>query len=274
MVKSMKIPHSTNAQNESAEPVPTSGPSPIHVGHRNRLRRRARNEGLEHFEPHQVIELILCLCIPRKDVNETAHALIDRFGSVAGVLDASEEELQTVRGIGAKTAFFLHVLPAVFRRYACDSCPVREPMDTAEKMTTYLCSLYIGEQQEKAYLVLFDNALHLLDCTLVGEGSINSVSVNMRRIIELALRHEAGCAVLVHNHPNGPAYPSTHDREMTDYLIGGLDMIGVPLLEHFLLSQGNTVGILRKSRGLLRASPRSMEPDEAFWRRFYGEVES
>ena len=77
-----------------------------------RLRDRFRKEGcdLDHFEPHNTLELLLFYCAPQKDTNELAHLLIDEFGSISGVFDASYEELIKVNGVGEYTATFLKIL--------------------------------------------------------------------------------------------------------------------------------------------------------------------
>ncbi len=262
---------SSSAHDKSKSKVSTASAERVHDGHRERLRRRFRAEGLDHFEPHQTLELFLTICIPRKDVNDLAHRLIDRFGSLAGVLDASEAELCTVPGIGSSAAFALHLLPAMYRQYAMDITAPKAPLDTAAKMTEYLQAMYVGVCHEVAYLLLFDNSMHLLDCLCVGKGSVNCVNIDLRTLLGRVLEMNATCAVLAHNHPFGPALPSSEDHALTDFLVGALDMVQVRLLEHFLISQSVCIGILRKSRGLLRASPHTGEPDEAYWRTFYGE---
>ena len=81
-----------------------AGQFDAHSGHRNRLRQRVLSGGFEGLQPHEIIEFLLYYAIPRQDVNELAHALIRRFGSVQGVLDADPEELGAVKGVGRRTA--------------------------------------------------------------------------------------------------------------------------------------------------------------------------
>ena len=100
-------------EKQNKRPIP-----PVdHSGHRKRLKKRAELEGLEHFEPHNLLELLLFYTIPRADTNDTGHRLLDEFGSFAGVLDASPQALMRVHGVGRETALFLSMLPAVFRMY-------------------------------------------------------------------------------------------------------------------------------------------------------------
>ena len=87
--------------------TPDTRKKSIHAGHRERIRARYRKSGMDDFAPHEVLEYVLTFAMPRGDVNETAHYLIDRFGSGADVLDATEDELLACPGVGDVTACML-----------------------------------------------------------------------------------------------------------------------------------------------------------------------
>ncbi len=245
----------------------------IHKGHRTRLRDRYSQSGLDDFAPHEMLELLLTYCIPQKDVNGYAHALIDRFGSFSGALDASPSELQTVPGIGPEAARYLTMLPAVFRYYAMDKSTPREPMDTMAKLSRYLHTLFVGLTRERVYMLLLDNSMCLIECCHLTDGSVNCSSITVRRVIEETLFHRASAVVLAHNHPNGLAIPSAADREVTEHLSQALELIQVPLVEHIIVTENSCGPILLHQKGLLRASPgQDGGIDEAFYRTFYGEA--
>jgi DNA repair protein RadC len=242
-----------------------------HAGHRKRLRERYVRSGMDDFADHEVIELLLTYAIPRVNVNEQAHALIERFGSVAGVMDAAVEELCEVKGIGFEAARFLKLLPEVFRRYQLASCDGRLVLDTMAKLGDYLHARYTGVAVERVYLLLLNNSLKVIDCVHLGDGSVNCSSVTVRTIAEHALRKNAAAVVLAHNHPRGLAIPSGADLEVTRNVECALETIGVPLLEHMIVTENNYAPILRHHKGLLRASPRTGQIDREFYQRFYGE---
>lgn len=244
----------------------------IHTGHRHRLRERYSRSGLDDFAAHEVMELLLTYTIPRSDVNQQAHDLIHRFGTVAGVLDALPEELSEVDGIGAETVLFLKMLPDVFRRYELDKCSAEAPMDTIAKIGDYLLARYTGVPYEKVYLLLFDNSMRLIDCCHLVDGAVNCSSVTIRRIAELCLFKHAACAVLAHNHPLGLAIPSASDTEVTRSVDNALETIGVPLLEHIIVTENSFAPILRHQKGLLRSSPVTGIIDKSFYEKFYGEA--
>lgn len=251
-------------KNQSQEKFP-------HAGHRERLRERYDRSGLDDFADHEVLELMLTYAIPRIDVNGHAHRLIDRFGSVAGVLDALPEELCEVDGIGPATARFLTSLPCVFRRYAQNKAEPKEALDTMAKIGEYLHAMYTGITFERVYLLLFDNGMHLIDCCHLDDGVVNSSKVTVRKVAELCLRKHAACAVLAHNHPQGLAVPSGADIEVTHTVDNALEIIGIPLLEHIIVTENSYAPIMRHHKGLLRSSPMTGMIDKNFYERFYGE---
>ena len=244
----------------------------IHAGHRTRLRERYARSGLDDFADHEVVELLLTYAIPRIDVNEHAHRLIDRFGSVAGVLDALPEELSQVEGIGPNAANFITVLPSVFRRYALTKCQPGTPLDTLAKIGAYLHALYTGITFERVYLLLLDNSMRLIECCHLDDGAVNCSKITVRRVAELCLLKHAACAVLAHNHPFGLTIPSGADLEVTRTVDQALDIIGAPLLEHIIVTENNYAPILRHNKGVLRASPVTGEIDRGFYQKFYGET--
>lgn len=242
-----------------------------HAGHRGRLRDRFARSGLDDFAEHEVLELLLTYAIPRVDVNGHAHRLIERFGSLAGVLDALPEEIEQVEGIGPATVLYLTALPSVFRRYALSKCHTGQPLDTLAKMGEYLHALYTGVTFERVYLLLLDNSLRLIECCHLDDGAVNCSKVTVRRVAELCLRKHAACAVLAHNHPMGLTIPSGSDLDVSRSVDQALEIIGVPLLEHIIVTENGYAPILRHHKGTLRASPKTGEIDQLFYRHFYGE---
>lgn len=100
------------------KPKSYNRPGGVHAGHRSRMRKRFLATGLEGFQDHEVLEFLLYYAIPRRDVNETAHLLLDRFGTLSGVLDAQAEDLCAVPGVGPATAHFLSLIPPVTQQMA------------------------------------------------------------------------------------------------------------------------------------------------------------
>lgn len=217
----------------------------IHDGHRQRLRQRFQEEGLDHFDEIQVLELLLFYCIPRKNTNEIAHALLDRFGSVSQVVEASVEELQKVNGMGENAAVFLALINAFGRYYQVNRAANMEILNDLEKCGEYLIPKFIGRRNETVFLLCLDAKCKVLCCREVGEGSVNSAAVPVRRIVEMALGANATSVVLAHNHPSGFALPSGEDVQTTKQLAMALRSVEIELVDHIVVADGDYVSMLQ-----------------------------
>ena len=128
-----------------------------HDKHRQRLRERFLNSP-DSFEDHELLELILFYSIPRKNTNETAHRLIERFGSVRGILDASIDSLVEVDDIGMNTALYIKAIAKLVSKYSISDQKSDGILKSPAALSTFLKSLFIGTQNEISYILLFDNS--------------------------------------------------------------------------------------------------------------------
>ena len=220
--------------------------SSVHDGHRQRLRQRFVTEGLDNFTDVQVLELLLFQCIPRRDTNALAHELISRFGSLSQVLDTSLEELKRVDGIGENAAIFLKLLPAVTRYYSVDRSKRSGTfLQTTEACGQYLLGFFEGQVNEIVYLLCLDSKCKPLICQKVGEGSVNSAGVSIRRVVEVALAANATSVVMAHNHPGGIALPSHEDILTTRRVAAALEAVDIRLADHLVMADGDFTSMLQ-----------------------------
>lgn len=215
----------------------------IHDGHRQRLKTRFLQEGLEHFDEHQVLELLLFYCIPRQDTNPIAHALLEHFGSLTQVMEASPSELQKVKGMGESSAAFLSLLNSFCRYYQINRASSAVILNTLEECGRYLMPFFYGRRNETVYLLCLDAKCKVLSCKEVGEGSVNSASVPIRRIVEMALGSNATSAILAHNHPSGIAVPSAEDQLTTKQLAVALAAVDITLVDHMVIADEEFVSM-------------------------------
>lgn len=207
--------------------------------------RRFRNEGLDGFDPVQVLELLLFYCIPRKDTNELAHALIDRFGSVSRVMDAPIEELTKVPGVGENVATFLHLAKQAGRYYQVDSTQKGALIRDTEDCGRYLLPYFIGRQVETVFMLCLNANCNVISCREVGEGEINSAVISPRSIVQMALAEKASTVVLAHNHPSGVALPSQEDVLATQRLAAALATVDVTLFDHIIIADEDFVSLVQ-----------------------------
>ena len=207
------------------------------------MMERFRKEGLDHFDPVQVLELLLFFCIPRRDTNEVAHALLNRFDSVSRVMDASVEELMQVPGIGSNAATFLHLVKQAGRFYQVDSMRKGVMMTDVEDCGNFLLPYFIGRQKETVFLLCLNANCNVLACREIGEGEINTAMISPRRVVEVALAEKASSVVLAHNHPSGVAIPSREDVMVTQRLAAALAAVDVVLVDHLIVADDDYVSL-------------------------------
>ena len=132
-----------------------------HQGHRQRMRERVQNYGLDSLADHEVLEYILYTTNAQRDTNEIAYNLLERFGDFASVLEASEEELCTVEGIGPTSARLLHMLPQVSRYYGRSRTDGKRCFKTTEQLGSYLMEKFAWSDYERAMLVSLSTRRHI-----------------------------------------------------------------------------------------------------------------
>ena len=216
----------------------------MHKDHRKHSKDRFLSEGLDSFEPHNVLELLLFYSIPQKDTNETAHMLINRFGSLSAVFDAPYDDLLTVPGISEHSATLIKLIPAISRRYAMEKNSKVTKLSSIEDIGKYLVARYLGVTEETVLLLLLDNKFGLIDCVKVHEGSVNSSAITMRKLIETALFKRASMVVLAHNHPSGVALPSSDDLFTTQQVKRAFDLVEIGMLAHIIVAGDTFTNIL------------------------------
>ena len=216
----------------------------MHKDHRKHTKDRFLSEGLDSFEPHNVLELLLFYSIPQKDTNETAHMLINRFGSLSAVFDAPYDDLLTVPGISEHSATLIMLIPAISRRYAMEKNSKVTKLSSIEDIGKYLVARYLGVTEETVLLLLLDNKFGLIDCVKVHEGSVNSSAITMRKLIETALFKRASMVVLAHNHPSGVALPSSDDLFTTQQVKRAFDLVEIGMLAHIIVAGDTFTNIL------------------------------
>ena len=209
----------------------------IHDGHRERLRDCFRKDGLAGFDALRSLELLLQYAIPRKATNPIAHALLDRFGSLQEVFDASEEELCQVEGIGPGAATLIRLVPQITRKSAVDKAAEQRYLLNTADIKDYLLPHFLFERDELAILLCLDGQKRVIKCLELSRGVVNSVSIDVRRVLEIALKLRCTSLVLAHNHPDGPASNSREDDLVTTSLLNSLKTVRIELQDHLIFAR-------------------------------------
>ena len=217
----------------------------IHDGHRQRLKARFLEQGLDGFTEVQVLELLLIFAIPRRDTNPIAHELLEKFGSLRQVLEAPVQRLTEVEYITENAAALLKLAPAMLRYYQVDKVKEEMPLVTIQACGDYLKHFFLGRKNETVFLLCLDAKCKVLACREVGEGSVNSANVPIRRVVEIALAEGASTVVLAHNHPSGIAIPSGEDIATTRRLYAALSTVDVILADHIVVADDDYVSMIQ-----------------------------
>lgn len=208
----------------------------LHKGHRKRLKKEFLEHGAEGFSEVRALELLLFYALSRQDTNPLAHRLLDRFGSLYGVFSASVAELCTVNGIAENTAILIRLIPELFRLSEYGRRQIKNNIiDSSFAAGNLLSSCFAGESNEKFMLFCLDSRKRIKRQEEISRGVVNSVGVDVRRIAEIALSYKSAACIVAHNHPDGEAFPSSEDREVTTMICETLKMLGIPLLDHIIV---------------------------------------
>lgn len=219
----------------------------IHDGHRRRMKEEFLRGGLEHMPPHRVLELLLFYSIPQGDVNDLAHELLERFGSLTAVLEVPYGELLKVPGVGPHTASHICLITALARRYYTEKAELTHYEDPLEKVAQQMVARYLGHTEERLTLVCLDDKLKVLYFQFVKAGVEDAVRVQFRDLARIALDCHATQVILGHNHPYGLALPSRSDVETTAQLAAKFQLLGIRLLDHIVVAGDDYVSMAQTS---------------------------
>lgn len=207
----------------------------LHKGHRQRMMKKFVNNGLGALEDHEILEMVLYHIYPRRNTNDISHRLINTFGSIKAVFEASHKELTTVEGVGENAANQI-LFWGEFAGYLHSQAPEKVILNSEAAIIEY-CRAVVDFRSKECVIALFlDNKFHLLSNYTVSDGTYNSVSFLTKEIAEKAIKCGCSSVVFVHSHPNDlPIIPSTADVVTTRILSDFLKKINIKLNDHIII---------------------------------------
>ena len=208
-------------------------------GHRARLRERFKKNGLHGFAEHEVLELLLTLCIPRKDVKALAKTLLKRFGNICCVFDANPKELLKVSGIGEVSVTCLNLIKAFSVYYLQQKTSDVCIFDNNEALINFWKVRLGGLKHEVFEVAYLDSGYRLLSDGIIRmeEGMASKIQIYPRKVIEVAFLRGASNIVIAHNHPSGDPKPSQADFSMTQTLRYIGNALSLRLLDHIIITK-------------------------------------
>lgn len=215
-------------------------------GHRARLRQRFLKSGFSGFADHEVVELLLTLCIPRRDVKQPAKALLRRFGTVKGVLDAPPEELRQIAGIGEVAPVALRVIREAANLYLRQRAEERPLLNGVDELIDFWRARLGGLKHEVFEVAYLDKQYRLMPDGVVRleEGSTDRTVVYPGKVMKAALARHAVFIVIAHNHPSGQLKVSAEDKLLTRRLVEAARAVDLKLLDHIIVTPDDALSFL------------------------------
>lgn len=227
---------------------------PHYLGHRQRLRDRFLAGGDNGLPDYELLELLLFFSIPKIDTKPLAKQLLGRFGSLAGVVNASAEQLAEFQRMDHFTITIFKALRIFAARLVLEDLTERPVLDNWDKLVAYLRAAMAHRMIEQFRLLFLDRRNVLIADEVQHEGSIDHTPVYPREVVKRALALDASALVMVHNHPSNHPQPSKPDIEMTRQVRDALDRVGVVLHDHLIISRRGHTSF--RQLGLLEAKSR------------------
>ena len=214
------------------------------LGHRQRVKQRFRDEGLGHFEESHALELLLFYAVPRRDTKPIARRLLDAFGSYSKVLEADMAALCKVEGVGESVATYIKLLHASYRYYHLNKNVQPQSFHNTEEYAKYLIALYHGLNKEQVHITCLNAKGELIFSKLLAEGTVTSVDIPIRRLMDISINCGAVSVILSHNHPDGLLKGSPEDVACTRRVAKALLAAEIRLIDHVLVSGDDYVSLL------------------------------
>ncbi len=211
----------------------------IHDGHRKRIKEKFIEHGLDPFSDVNVLEFLLFFSVPRKDTNELAHKLLDHFGSLHDVFNASFYQLCEVEGVNYSSAVLISLISQLSRRIEISKTSNLKTIKDINEAADYFISRFKNQQHESLFMMCLDAKRNIISCKEMASGSTTAASVDVRKLVEFAVTSRAAYVIISHNHPGGSVYPSAEDQSLTRNLNMAFRYIGIYFEDHIIVAGDN-----------------------------------
>jgi DNA repair protein RadC len=210
---------------------------PHYLGHRERLRRRFREAGADALPDYELLEMILFRAVPRRDTKPLAKAILAHFGSFTEALNAPEERLKEVAGLGDAAITEIKLVRAAALRLVRGEVLERPVLASWSQVLDY-CRASMGFEAKEQFRILFlDKRNQIIADEVQQKGTVDHTPVYVREVVKRALELSATAIVLVHNHPSGDPTPSRADIEMTKQIVSAAKNLGIVVHDHIIVGK-------------------------------------
>ncbi len=219
----------------------------LHDKHRQRLDKKVREHGLDTLEAHEQLEHLLFAVIPRGDTNKIAHRLLDRYLTLSAVISADPEELETIKGVGPRTAMFLTSLPCllgIVERAAQNDRPTE--LFNVQDIINFVRTFFYGRLTEAVYIFSLNSSYKILAVHKVSEGIAGEVQAFPAMMVKQAIRDNASAVLITHNHPGGEVKPSVADINLSQKLFKAFEAVGIEVRDNLVVGKNGCFSMREK----------------------------
>lgn len=222
---------------------------PHYYGHRDRLRTRFLQNGADALQDYELIELVLFMAIPRRDVKPLAKELLSKFGGLSALLNAPVEELMKVDGVSENTATALKAITAAAHRMMKCELMNRPVLNTWARLMDYCVSTMAYETREHFRVLFLNRKNELIADEIQGSGTVDHTPAYPREIVKRTLELGATALILLHNHPSGDPKPSQADIDLTRLIVRAVGPLGIVIHDHIIVAKNGYSSL--KNQGLI-----------------------
>lgn len=232
-----------NDKNANASPAKKEN---LHSGHRDRMRKRFVEHGIYSMQDHEVLEFLLYSVIPQKDTNAIAIRLIKNLGGLECVFRSDINAIMQAGGISERAAIYIKFIGELKSRLFVDDDETKIKMDSTHAVANYFCHVFNCLGFERFILLSLNADRTLTSCDIICDGNDNSVYVDVRKVVEFAIKNNAAAVILGHNHPGDTTNPSTNDIAITKRIQTVMKALGIELLDHIICSGNNYTSLYER----------------------------
>ncbi|MEP7705312.1 DNA repair protein RadC [Paraglaciecola sp. 25GB23A] len=214
-----------------------------------RPREKLLKLGSETLSDAELLAIFLRTGIQGCSAVDLARNLLSTFGSLRGLLSATQTEFCQVKGIGQAKFVQLQASIEMSKRYLAEKMDKVDALNSVEQTQTFLLSKLRDQKQEVFAVLMLDSQHRLIKYRPMFFGTIDSASVYPRVLVKQALDDNAAAVILAHNHPSGVAEPSQADQHITRRIVDAMALVDIRVLDHFVIGDGVAVSFAQ--RGLI-----------------------
>ena len=211
--------------------------TPHYKDHRQRMKKKFAESGIDAFHDYEVLELLLSYAIPRKDVKPLAKKLLHKFGSLKGIVDAEVSSLEKIEGVSVHTAILIKLIKEMGTLYLKEKARDKPQITCTTELLNY-CKTYMGGLKDEQFCVIYLDAQNkMTDIETIQEGIVNQAVVYPRKVLENALKQKASAIIMVHNHPSGHVKPSDADIRLTKTIQETARILDIIVHDHIIIGE-------------------------------------